>query len=201
VSAKLPDSDAPEDVMAGGSHRHNAEIRSDTTAMADPTKDKDSQPLDEADLQDEEPGEEFEESTEAGDEDDREFEAAAAASSGRRFGFGRSREAADDGDKQHIGSVRESHERVKIDDRPSAIFALVCAAALIGVLAISWLGTNMPPAAGPTLTPLSVPTAQATASADASASAAASATVAATATPAPSATPTAAPSASPAPSK
>jgi hypothetical protein len=195
VSAKLPDSDAPETVMAGGQHRHNAEIRSDTTAMADPTKDQDSQPLDEADLQDEEPGEELEESTEAGDEDDGEFEAAAAASSGRRFGFGRSHEAGGDGDKQHIGSVRESHERVKIDDKPSAIFALVCAAALIAVLVIAWFGTNLPPAAGPALTPLTVPTAQATAST------AASATVAVTATPAPTATPTAAPSASPVPSK
>ena len=125
--------------------------------MADPTKDQDSQPLDEADLQDEEPSEEFEESNEAGDEDDREFEAAAAASSGRRFGFGRSHEAGYDGDKQHIGSVRESHERVKIDDKPSAIFALVCAAALIAVLVIAWFGTNLPPAAGPMLTPLTVP--------------------------------------------
>ena len=163
--------------------------------MADPTKDQDSQPLDEADLQDEEQSEEFEESNEAGNEDDREFEAAAAASSGRRFGFGRGHDAVDDGEKQHIGSVRESHERVKIDDKPSAIFALVCAAALIGVLVIAWLGTNLPAAAGPTLTPLTVPTAQPTAST------AASATVAVTATPAPTATPTAAPSASPAPSK
>ena len=58
------------------------------------------------------------------------------------------------------GSVRESHERVHIDDRPSAIYALVCAGALLGVLAFTWVGGAIPQGTGPTLTPLVVPTSQ-----------------------------------------
>jgi hypothetical protein len=151
--------------------------------MADPTKDQDTKPLYDADLPDEESEEEPDESVEAqGDEDDGEFEAAGAASASgsRRFGFGRGRSTEHEGGKHPIGSLRDSHERVRIDDRPSAIYALLCAAALIGVLAVAWVGGVVPQGAGPTLTPLAVPTAKVTPSSAASAvvSAAPSPTVA-----------------------
>jgi hypothetical protein len=129
--------------------------------MADPTQDQDSKPLYDADLPDEEPGEEPEESQEAqGNEDESDFEAGAAAPKSGRFGFGRGRNAEPEDEKRPIGSVRESHERVHIDDRPSAIFAIVCAAALLGVLVVAWLGSVVPQGPAATLTPLSVPTAQ-----------------------------------------
>ena len=88
-----------------------------------------------------------------------------------------------------MGSVRGTHERVHIDDRPSAVYALLCAAALLGVLAFSWVGGVLPQSAGPTLTPLVVPTGQVTASPSAGASV--------TAAPSMTAAPTASPSASP----
>ena len=140
--------------------------------MADPTKDKDSKPLYDADLpadEEAEEPEELDEATEAGEDDDGEFEAAAAAPSAGRFGFGRKSGGSTDEEKHPIGSVRESHERVHINDAPSAIFALVCAAALIAVLAIAWFGTNLAAPNGPELTPLTVPTARVAASPAASA--------------------------------
>jgi|ERR1035437_1350647 hypothetical protein len=88
-----------------------------------------------------------------------------SAGSGRRFGFGRGDRSAEREDRPHAGSVRESHERVHIDDRPSAIFALLCAGLLIGVLALSWVGGMLPKPVGPALSPLVVPTAQASSSA------------------------------------
>ena len=101
-----------------------------------------------------------------------------AAGSARRFGFGRRDRSADEEERPHAGSVRESHERVHIDDRASAVFALVCAGVLIGVLAFSWLGGLLPKSTGPTLAPLVVPTAQASSgAASASASIAPSASV------------------------
>ena len=78
--------------------------------------------------------------------------AAAAAGSRGRFGFGRGQ-----GGDEHIrsiGSVRGAHERVHIDDRPSAIFALVCAIGLIGLLAFSYIGGILPKGAAPTLADL-----------------------------------------------
>lgn len=91
--------------------------------------------------------------------------------SGRRFGFGRGDRSDVHEERPHAGSVRESHERVHIDDRASAVFALICAGILIGVLAFSWIGGVLPKSVGPALSPLVVPTAQATSSAAVSASA------------------------------
>ena len=88
-----------------------------------------------------------------------------SAGSGRRFGFGRGDRSADHEERPHAGSVRESHERVHIDDRPSAIFALLCAGLLIGVLAFAWVGGMLPKSVGPTYAPLVVPTYQASSSA------------------------------------
>jgi hypothetical protein len=111
--------------------------------------------------------------------------AVAASDKSGRFNLGRGRKAEEETEK-HRGSVREAHDRVHIDDRPSAVYALICAVALIGVLALTWLGGAIPKGAGPTLTPLSVPTTQPSAST----SAAASVSVAASVSAAPSATPT-----------
>ena len=137
--------------------------------MAD--QDADQKPIYDAELPDDEAlDEEPEESDESGEAEGDEFEgeAAAAAASGagsRRFGFGRGSrvdEALERERDKRQGSVREAHERVKIDDRPSAVYALICAGALLGVLAAAWLGGVLPQPTGPTLTPLTVPTAQAT---------------------------------------
>jgi hypothetical protein len=94
-----------------------------------------------------------------------------SAGSGRRFGFGRGDRSVEREERHHAGSVRESHERVHIDDRPSAIFALLCAGLLIGVLAFSWIGGVLPKPVAPTYPPLVVPTYQASSSAAASTSA------------------------------
>jgi hypothetical protein len=94
-----------------------------------------------------------------------------SAGSGRRFGFGRGDRSTDHDERPHVGSVRESHERVHIDDRPSAVFALLCAGILIGVLALAWAGGMLPKPTAPALTPLVVPTAQASSSVAPSASA------------------------------
>jgi hypothetical protein len=160
--------------------------------MAD--QDADKKPLDDSELPGEEAlDEEPEESTEAEDE---EFEgdaaAVAAASGSHRFGFGRGHhddQTVGQHSKQHIGSVRETHERVQISDVPSAVYALLCAGALLGVLALALIGNVLPKAAGPQLTPLVVPTGQATP--------VPSPSVAPSATLAPTASPTAAPTASP----
>jgi hypothetical protein len=180
--------------------------------MADRDKDRDKDPTYDTELPgDEEFAEEPEETTEGerkfiDDEADGEYEgedaenealaASAASDAHRRFGFrfGGGRHAEEEADRRQIGSVRESHERVHIDDRPSAIYALLCAGALLGVLAFSWVGGVLPKSVGPTLTPLVVPTSQATVSSSASASLApsvsASASVGASASAAPSLSPT-----------
>ena len=54
-------------------------------------------------------------------------------SSGRRFGFGFGRSAAEEVAHPQ-GSVRGAHERVHIDDRASAIFVLVAALGLVAIL-------------------------------------------------------------------
>lgn len=126
-----------------------------------------------------EPGEEeFEEEPEEGLEDEGEFEESreeegrreAAVPPRRRFGFGRGGQGADEVAHRVTGSVRETHERVHIDDRPSAIYALVAAGVLIGVLAFALAGNFVPQPAVPSLSPLVVPTGQATASPSAGAS-------------------------------
>jgi hypothetical protein len=110
--------------------------------------------------------------------EDQETDEIPAAGSARRFGFGRGDRSAEPEERPHAGSVRESHERVHIDDRASAVFALLCAGILVGVLALAWVGGVLPKSAGPTLAPLVVPTAQAASSAaSASASIAPSASV------------------------
>src|ERR1700690_3396485 len=76
---------------------------------------------------------------------------AAAGESRSRFGRRAPRETEE---HRTIGSVRGTHQRLHIDDRPSAVFALICAFGLLGVLAFSYLGGIVPKAAVPTLTPL-----------------------------------------------
>lgn len=143
--------------------------------------------------------EEFDEEAEEFVEADEEFEeeplaatpAAAAAAAERRAGRGAAETA-----RRPLGSVREAHERVHVDDRLSAIFALLAAVALVGVLLLPWLGSFVPAPAQPTLTPLVVPTYHATPAPSGSASLVPSASPATTPTPAPTATPAASPSAS-----
>jgi hypothetical protein len=101
------------------------------------------------------PGEEeFEEDLETGDE------AAAGApmglsKPGRRFGFGRSSAEAE---AHPQGSVRATHERVHIDDRASALFALVCAVGMIAILVGSFVLSSWPAGPAPTLPPLNLET-------------------------------------------
>ena len=126
--------------------------------------------------------EDFEESQEDLVEADEEFEeepqaAADAAPAADRSRAGRGTEAS----RKSLGSLRGTHERVHIDDRLTAIFAILCAVALIAVLILPWLGSYIPAPTAPTLTPLVVPTYQAM-PAPASASVAPSATPTATAT-------------------
>ena len=159
--------------------------------MTDLDKNRDAKPATDEELPgdeelDEEP-DEFAE-TEA-EQADREAEEADLAPAGERrhFGFGRDRNA-DEGhhDRHAGGSLRESHERVHIDDRPSAIYAIVCAAALLGVILLTWVGGAIPQGTGPTLTPLAVPTAAPTTSPTAAPSVSVSPSVAPS--PSPSAT-------------
>lgn len=136
----------------------------------------------------EEPEEAFEgEPSETGEGEVRE-----RTSIANRFTLGRGGRF-EEAEKRQMGSVRGTHERIHIDDRPSTVYALVCAVALIGVLAAAWLGGVLPQPAGPTLTPLVVPTAQATPIGNASASI----TVSPSASVAPTATPTATPTVAP----
>jgi hypothetical protein len=161
--------------------------------MSDRDQDRDENPA----PNEFEPGdEEFEEEPEEGlegegepEEPGEEGRGEAGAPSRRRFGFGRGGHGAEEGAFHPTGSVRESHERVHIDDRVSAIYVLLVAAAMIGLLAVGLAGNYIPKPVPPTLAPLVVPTAQATASPGPSASV----SIAPTATP--SATLTAAPSA------
>ena len=139
-----------------------------------------------------EPGEdEFDEELEGDEEEEEapeEFEAEAPEPepAPRR---GRREEAAEPA-RRATGSVRESHERVHVDDRLSAAFVIFAAVVLVGALALALAGNFVPEPPVPTLTPLVVPTAQFTATPSPAA------TVTAAPTPAPTATPSAAPSAS-----
>jgi hypothetical protein len=60
--------------------------------------------------------------------------------------------------RKPLGSLRDSHERVHIDDRLSAVFAIMAAILLLGVLVLPFVGGFVPAPAAPTLTPLVVPT-------------------------------------------
>jgi hypothetical protein len=163
--------------------------------MTDLDKDRDAKPATDEEFDeepDEEPDEYAETETEA-ERADREAEDSAPAGERRRFGFSRGRDTYEEPERHAAGSVRESHDRVHIDDRPSAIFAIVCAVALLGVLALTWVSGAIPQGTGPTLTPLVVPTSQATPST----SPAASVSVAPSPTAAPTAAPSPSPSASP----
>jgi hypothetical protein len=116
---------------------------------------------------------------------------AVPAGRGRRFGFGRAERVEEEAGRRPVGSVRESHERVHVDDRPSAIYALVCACGLLLVLGVPWLGGLVPQAASPTLTPLVVPTGQPTVASSASPSIAVSPSPSPSPSPTPSPVPTA----------
>ena len=156
--------------------------------MTDLDKDRNGKPATDEELPgddefDEEPDEYAETEAERADREDHD---SAPSGERRRFGFGRGRQAYEEPERHAGGSVRETHERVHIDDRPSAIFALVCAAALLGVLALTWVAGAIPQGTGPTLTPLVVPTSQPTPSASASAAVSVS--------PGPTAAPSASPS-------
>lgn len=124
---------------------------------------------------------EDEEFVEADEEFEEEPQAAApvAAPAAERTRRGAAAEA-----RKPLGSLRESHERVHIDDRVSAIFAILAAVALLGVLILPWLGSYLPAPAAPTLTPLAIQTFNGTQA------------PAATATVVPTATPAASPSGS-----
>ena len=84
-----------------------------------------------------EPGdEEFDEEEETPEEAEANAAAVAAGeepSSGRHIGFGgRKQQTAEEA--RNLGSVRGTHERVHIDDRASAFFAILCAIGLLAIL-------------------------------------------------------------------
>jgi hypothetical protein len=173
--------------------------------MTDRDKNRDeTAPTDEELAGDEELDEESDQTFETADEapeGETEYEdATGAAPSGthRRFGLGRGGHDDEEPDKRQIGSVRGTHERVHIDDRASAVFALVCAALLLAVLIVPMVAGALPQPVGPSLAPLVVPTGQAPASTSASpsGSAAASVSIAPSASVAPSASAIPVPSAS-----
>ncbi len=129
--------------------------------------------------------EELDESPEDLEEADEEFEEEPQAAAPVAAIPASTRPARAEAGRRPLGSVRESHERVKIDDRLSAAFAILCAIALVGVLVVPWVGGFIPKPVGPTLTPLVLPTYQITP------------TPVPTPTVAPTPTPVASPSASP----
>jgi hypothetical protein len=103
---------------------------------------------------------------------------------GRRFRFGRG--AAEEAEHPQ-GSLRTTHERVRVEDRLSAIFALVCAIGLVGILVLGFLGQYAPKGGSKPLPTLGLQTFVPTPSPSGSESASGSPTLAPTATPAPSA--------------
>jgi hypothetical protein len=175
--------------------------------MADRGKDKDTKPVFDSELPvDEEMDEESTENAELEgdeiesgaegdeyDEDESEAGAAAIGASARasdktgafHFSLGRGGKTEEEFGKHQAGSVRTAHERVHVDDRLSALFALVCAGGLIGVLVVSTAAGFIPKTVilGPSLAPLVVPTGAPTPTA------CVTPTPVVTATPAPSASP------------
>jgi len=105
--------------------------------------------------------EDLEESPEDFVEAEEEFEEEPEAAPAAPTSVDRGRRAEQAASRQ-LGSVREGHERVRVDDRLSAAFALLAAIALVGALVLPWLGGFVPAPAEATLTPLVVPTFQAT---------------------------------------
>ena len=79
-----------------------------------------------------EESEDFVEAEEEFEEEPQAAQPAAATAPVRRAG--RTEEAP----RRALGSVRVSHERVRVDDRLSAAFAILCAVALVGVLVL-WM--------------------------------------------------------------
>jgi hypothetical protein len=77
---------------------------------------------------------------EFGGEEEAPEEAPEAGKGGRRFRLGRG----GGGEPERQGSLRTSHERVRIDDRLSAVFVLVCAIGLVGILIGGYLGQYAP---------------------------------------------------------
>jgi hypothetical protein len=135
---------------------------------------------------------------EASDEADAEEIGGAAAvsrTSSRRFGLGRGIGEKEEEHHRPVGSVRGTHERVHVDDRASAIFAVVCAVGLLGLLGFSYIGGILPKPVVPTLSPLLLQTGNFTLT-----PATASLVTTASPTASPTAAPTASPTASPIPS-
>jgi hypothetical protein len=127
-------------------------------------KDLEEQPLEGEEL-DEETGEELEpESEEEAFEREEEEREAKEERGGRRFGlpFGRKQETEESRKAAALGSVREGHERVHIDDRFSAIYAIVIAVILIGALFAPIVTGMLPKGKAATPAPLVVPTFKAT---------------------------------------
>jgi hypothetical protein len=154
-----------------------------------------------------EPGDEdFEEEPEEGFEGEggtdesaeAEYREEAEAPSRRRFGWSRGTEEPEEGAaRRPVGSVRESHERVHIDDRLSIVYALLASGVLIGLLVLAMAAQFVPQPVAPSFPPLVVPTFQATPSPSAGPSASVSlapSTSPAPTTPAPSTSPVASPS-------
>jgi hypothetical protein len=143
-----------------------------------------------------EPGEdELDEELEAGPEEEEaleEFEPESreveAGPSRGRFGFVRPEREAEESGRRVTGSVRESHERIHVDDRLSALFAVLAAGVLLLVLAMSVIANYVPQPTSPTLAPLVVPTAQVAPSTSPAARATAAPTATLAAFPTPSAT-------------
>jgi hypothetical protein len=68
-------------------------------------------------------------------------EEAPEAERGRRFRLGR---GGGEESERLQGSLRTSHERIRIDDRLSAVFVLVCAIGLVGILVGGYAGQYLP---------------------------------------------------------
>jgi hypothetical protein len=143
------------------------------------------------------PGEdEFEEEEEAFQERAREARAAAPRAPGRRW-FGL-RGPKEEPAPELADTVRGAHaERVRIDDRASALFALICAGGLIAILVGSFAATHLPKGPIATLAPLSIyPQASSSGSVLPSGSVVATPTASPTVSPTPAASPSPVPSAS-----
>jgi hypothetical protein len=78
---------------------------------------------------------------------------------GRKFGLRRG--APEEEEEAHpLGSVRAVHDRVRIDDRASAIYVLIAAIGLIAILIVPVIVSAIPAGPAPTLPPLPLNTYQ-----------------------------------------
>lgn len=119
-----------------------------------PDQDKDT--LEEGEPNEFMPGDEdFEEEFEG---EEPEEEARAEQREGGRFGRirgGKGREA----EQPALGSLRGAHERIHVDDRASAVFAVVCAIGMVAILVGAFLAPYVPSiGSAPQLTPLNLQT-------------------------------------------